>query len=130
MILNEKQKETEKKIERIVQVFNEFDPTKAIDISWSQAIALQESSLGINQLSPTGAKGVYGLTRIVMLDLINEMVKKDDELIDIACGNLFLRLLFQRWKTIEAATLHYCDPKDRGFYLDNILNYMAYFDNP
>ena len=62
----------------------------------------------------------YGHTAIK--DLLWEMAKVDDELADIICGLLFLRLLLKRHKTIEAAVAKYCDPKDRHFYVPKVMN--------
>jgi hypothetical protein len=86
---------------------------------------MTESALGLHQLSRTGAKGVFQMTSIAMKDLLQEMQRADDDMIDIACGVLFLRLLFKRHKSIEAATAKYCDPKDRGFYIDRVKKYMT-----
>lgn len=91
-----------------------------IDPDWAAAVAMTESALGKHQLSKTGAKGVFQMTTIAMKDLLQEMQKSDDDLIDIACGILFLRLLLKRWKTIDEATAHFCDPKDKGFYIDRM----------
>jgi len=33
-------------------------------------------------------------------------------------------LLLKRWGTIEEATAHYCDPKDRDFYVERVMNYI------
>ncbi len=101
-----------------------------VDPSWALAIADQESSWGENQLSPTGAKGVFQMTRIAILDLLQESQKKDDDLIDICFGLLFLRLLLRRHGTIEEATGHYCDPNDRHFYVPSIMRKIAKLDNP
>lgn len=92
-----------------------------VDPAWALAIAEVESSMGQNQLSPTGAKGVFQITSIAMQDLLLAMKAKDDDMIDIACGVLFLRLLKKRWGTIEKATSHYCDPKDRHFYVSKVM---------
>ena len=86
------------------------------------AVAEVESSYGINQLSPTGCKGVFQMSSIAMKDLLWEMAKKHDEMIDICCGLLYLRLLLKRHKTIEAAVAKYCDPKDRHFYVPRVMN--------
>ena len=101
-----------------------------VDPSWALAIAEQESSLGEHQLSPTGAKGVFQMTRIAVLDLLQESQKKDDDLIDICFGLLFLRLLLKRWGTVEEATGHYCDPSDKHFYVPAVIKKMAKYDNP
>jgi len=95
-----------------------------IDPIWAVSIAMVESSLGEKQKSPTGCSGVFQMSSIAMKDLLQEMPKQDDDIIDIACGLVFLRLLLKRHKTIKEATAHFCDPKDRGFYIDRVLNYM------
>lgn len=99
-----------------------------LPISWPLAIAEQESGLGENQLSPTGAKGVFQMTRIAMFDLLQEMVRRDDDWIDISCGLLFLRLLLKRHGSIEAATAKYCDPKDRSFYVPAVLEKIKKYE--
>jgi hypothetical protein len=86
-----------------------------------------ESSLGMVQLSRTGCKGVFQMSTIAMKDLLQEMEKQDDDMIDILCGLLFLRLLLKRWKTHEEATAHFCDPNDRSFYLGKVTQYMRIF---
>ena len=101
-----------------------------IDPAWAVAIADQESSLGESQRSPTGAVGVFQMTRIAMIDLLQQMERKDDDLVDICCGILFLRLLLQRWDSIETATAHYCDPNDRHFYVPAIMRKIREYDNP
>lgn len=117
MELNEKQQETRNKIVRMAILMG-------IDPAWAVAIAMTESSLGLNQKSPTGCRGVFQMSGIAMKDLLQEMEKQDDDLIDIACGVAFLRLLFKRHGSIERATEHFCDPKDREFYIDRVLEYM------
>jgi membrane-bound lytic murein transglycosylase MltF len=91
---------------------------------WPVAVAMTESSLGVNQKSPTGAKGVFQMTSIAMKDLLLEMENKNDDVVDILCGTAFLYLLLKRWGTIEEATAHYCDPKDRDFYVERVMNYI------
>ena len=113
MNLNAKQIETLVKIRIVAKALG-------IDPDWAAAVAMTESALGLHQLSKTGAKGVFQMTTIAMKDLLLEMEKKDDDMIDIACGVLFLRLLLKRWKTEEEATGHFCDPADRGFYIDRM----------
>uniref|UniRef100_A0A6M3K694 Putative transglycosylase n=1 Tax=viral metagenome TaxID=1070528 RepID=A0A6M3K694_9ZZZZ len=98
-----------------------------VDPVWATAIAMVESSLGTNQRSPTGCKGVFQMSSIAVKDLLQEMEKNDDDLIDIACGIAFLHLLLKRHKSIEEATAHFCDPADRGFYVDKVLAYMKIF---
>jgi hypothetical protein len=100
-----------------------------VDPAWALAIATIESSMGRFQKSPTNARGVFQMTTIAMKDLLLEMEKKDDDLIDICCGILFLRLLFRRHGSIEMATSRYCDPKDRGFYVLKVLKLMELFKN-
>lgn len=120
MILNEEQSDNK-------FLISLYAPSLGVDVSWALAIAMTESSLGINQKSPTGCRGVFQLSSIAMKDLLQEMEKNDDDLIDILCGLLFLRLLLKRWKTIEDATLHFCDPADSHFYLDRVKKYMKEF---
>ena len=98
-----------------------------LDPSWAISVAMVESSLGVNQKSPTGCKGVFQMSSIAMRDLLQEMEKHDDDLIDIACGLAFLHLLLRRHKTIEAATAKFCDPKDRDFYVARVKEYMEIF---
>ena len=117
MNLLESQKETAAKIERVAVALG-------VDPVWCKAVAMVESSLGIHQKSPTGCRGVFQMSSIAMKDLLLEMEKADDDLIDIACGVAFLHLLRKRHKTIEAATAKFCDPKDRGFYVDKVKQYM------
>lgn len=123
MKLNDKQIEIQEKIELVANAIG-------IDPAWALAIAMTESSLGLKQKSATGCVGVFQMSSIAMKDLLLEMSKSDDDMIDIACGIAFLYLLEKRWKTIEAATLHYCDPKDRDFYLKRVQKYMADFNEP
>lgn len=122
MKLNKKQLETKAKIEEFASLFG-------IPSDWATAIALSESSLGSVQESPTGCKGVFQMSTIAMKDLWLEMSKNDEELIDIACGCAFLYLLLRRHKSIEEATLRYCDPNDRHFYLGRVLTYMEALKN-
>ena len=100
-----------------------------VDPVWAVSIAMVESSLGISQRSPTGCKGVFQMSSIAVKDLLQEMEKNDDDLIDIACGIAFLHLLLKRHKTIEAATAKFCDPADRDFYIPKVLAYMEVFKN-
>ena len=117
MNLNQKQIETKTKIELLARLL-EVDPV------WATAIAVVESSLGLHQRSPTGCVGVFQMSSIAMKDLKQQMEANDDDLIDIVCGILFLRLLMKRHKTIEAATRKFCDPNDRDFYLERVKGYM------
>ena len=91
---------------------------------WAEAIAMTESSLGINQKSPTGCNGVFQMSSIAMKDLLWEMAKQDEDIVDVLCGVAFLYLLLKRHKTVEAATAKYCDPKDRTFYIKRVVDYM------
>lgn len=118
--LTAKQIETKTKIELIASLFG-IDPT------WAVSIAMAESSLGVFQKSPTGARGVFQMTSIAMKDLLWSMEVVDDDLVDIVCGISFLRLLLRRHGSIEAATNHYCDPNDRDFYFDQVKEYMGVF---
>jgi len=113
MILSEKQIEAKIKIEFFSCLFG-------IDPVWSVAVAFVESSLGLNQKSPTGCRGVFQMSSIAMKDLLQSMETIDDDLVDIVCGIAFLRLLLKRWKSIEEATAHFCDPNDRDFYIDKV----------
>jgi membrane-bound lytic murein transglycosylase MltF len=95
----------------------------------SVAVALVESSLGLQLKSPTGAKGVFQLTSIAMKDLFQEMDKKGNEAIGILCGLAFIHLLLKRHKTISEVILHYCDPNDYEFYLQRIKDRMKELSN-
>lgn len=95
-----------------------------VDPKWAVSVAMTESSLGLHQLSPTGCKGVFQMSRIAMTDLLQVMEKKDDDIVDILCGIAFLYLLFKRHGSYDAATLRYCDPNDRAFYLARVKKYM------
>ena len=117
MNLDAKQLETLDKIRAAAKILD-------VDPDWVASVAMVESGLGKYQLSKTGAKGVFQMTTIAMKDLLQEMQKSDDDLIDIACGVLFLRLLLKRWKTVDEATGHFCDPNDKGFYIDRAHKYM------
>ena len=117
MILNKRQTDTASTIQKISEILG-------VDSKWTVAVAFVESSLGENQKSPTGCRGVFQMSSVAMKDLLLEMEKKDDDLIDICCGILYLRLLLKRHKTLEAATAKFCDPKDRSFYVDRVLEHM------
>lgn len=95
-----------------------------INPKWAVSVAMTESSLGLHQLSPTGCKGVFQMSRIAMTDLLQVMEKQDDDIVDILCGIAFLYLLYKRHGSIDAATLRYCDPNDRAFYLTRVKKYM------
>ena len=122
MKLNAKQRETKELIGEIALLF-EIDP------DWAAAVAMVESSLGIHQKSPTGCQGIFQMSAIAMKDLLLEMEKSDDELIDIVCGVAFLKLLLKRWGNMDEATRHFCDPRDRSFYLDRVYQYKWDFTN-
>lgn len=115
--LNEKQIETKTKIEQFANLFG-------VDPKWACAIAMTESSLGLKQKSLTGCLGVFQMSLVAMKDLLQEIGQIDDDVVDIACGLSFLWLLLKRWKTMEEATNHFCDPNDRGFYWDKVQEYM------
>ncbi len=122
MNLSQKQIETKGTIEA-------FALLQKIDPAWAISIAFAESSLGLNQYSPTGCKGVFGMSSIAMKDLLQSMTRGDDDIVDISCGGAFLHLLLDRFKNIETATGHYCDPKDRPFYVKRVLDNMKEFKN-
>lgn len=117
MELTAEQKKAKCLIEKVWSAIGMYSP-------WPVAVAMTESSLGVNQKSPTGAKGVFQMTSIAMKDLLLEMENKNDDVVDILCGTAFLYLLLKRWGTIEEATAHYCDPKDRDFYVERVMNYI------
>ena len=98
-----------------------------MDPSWPIAVAMTESSLGIKQKSPTGCVGVFEMSSVAMKDLLQQMATIDDDWGDILCGMAFLRLLLTRHKTIEEATAHFCDPRDRDFYIERVKGYMEVF---
>jgi len=114
---------TEKQIENKVRI-DFFSKLFGIDPAWATAVGFVESSLGLNQKSPTGCRGVFQMSNIAMKDLLQSMEIIDDDLVDIVCGIAFLRLLLKRWKTIEEATAHFCDPNDRSFYIDRVKSLM------
>ena len=113
----EKQIETREKIRMLAEIFG-------VDPKWAISVAIVESSLGLFQKSPTGCRGVFQMSSIAMKDLLLEMEKRDDDLIDIVCGVAFLRLLLRRWGSIDEATAHFCDPNDRHFYIDKVKKFM------
>lgn len=111
--------------EKTKQLIENFSVMLDVDPNWAVAIAMTESSLGEHKISPTNCLGVFQMSPIAMEDLRQEMGKPfTDNVIDVVCGLLFLRLLKERWKYMEEATLHFCDPKDKGFYLNRVLDYM------
>jgi len=116
-MLNEKQLDVKNMIER-ASIALDIDPT------WAISIAMVESSLGMNQKSKTGARGIFQMTNIAMKDLLQEMEKSDNEIIDVLCGLLFLKLLLNRWHTIEDATTHFCDPVEKQKYWLRVEGYM------
>jgi membrane-bound lytic murein transglycosylase MltF len=112
---------------KVKKTIEDFSKLFSLDPTWPLAIAMTESSLGINQKSPTGCKGVFQMSSIAMKDLLQEMEKTDDDLIDTSCGTAYLYLLLKRHKTIEEATAKYCNPADRSFYIDRVVDYMKIF---
>ena len=120
MGLDQKQLETKAKIIKIATAMG-IDPLFAV------AVAMTESSLGLNQKSPTGCVGVFQMSSIAMKDLLQEMKNNNDDIIDIACGLAFLHLLLKRHQTIDSAVSHFCDPKDRDFYIERVKYYMDAF---
>lgn len=121
MELNKRQLETKEKIIKIAEAIG-------LNPSWALAVAMTESSLGEKQKSPTGCRGVFQMSSIAMKDLLLEMEKADDDIIDIACGLAFLHLLLKRHKNFDNATAHFCDPKDKWFYIERMRNFMREFD--
>lgn len=121
MKLDKKQLEIRDKIAKIANAIG-------LDPAWPLAIAMTESSLGKSQRSPTGCKGVFQMSSIAMKDLLQEMEKSDDDIIDITCGLAFLHLLLKRHETIEKATARFCDPKDVKFYIPRVLKFMEDFE--
>jgi hypothetical protein len=118
MSLTDKQKDIIFKLRKLAAVVG-------MDSKWLCAVAFVESSLGMNQKSPTGCRGVFQMSSIAMKDLLIEMEKSNNDWADILCGTAFLMLLLDRHKTIEQATAHFCDPKDRDFYIDRVVQYMT-----
>ncbi len=108
-------------------IIEAFALLQKIDPAWAVSIAFAESSLGLNQYSSTGCKGVFGMSSIAMKDLLQSMTQGGDDIVDISCGGAFLHLLLDRFKSIEVATAHYCDPKDRPFYVKRVLDNMKEF---
>jgi membrane-bound lytic murein transglycosylase MltF len=120
MELTNKQLDIKDKIIKIATAMG-IDPLLAV------AVAMTESSLGINQKSPTGCVGVFQMSSIAMKDLLQEMKKQDDDIIDIACGVAFLHLLLKRHGNVNEAISHFCDPADRAFYIDRVNFFMEVF---
>lgn len=121
MELNQRQLETKEKIIKVAEAIG-------LNPSWALAIAMTESSLGEKQKSPTGCRGVFQMSSIAMKDLLIEMEKADDDIIDIACGLAFLHLLLKRHKSFDNATAHFCDPNDKWFYIERVRDFMREFD--
>jgi hypothetical protein len=95
-----------------------------IDPSWALAIADQESTFGLNLISPTGARGIYQDTTIAMKDIL-EFIGHDNEAAykaSIAVGQSELLVLLTRWHDIEIATSHYCDPKVKAQYVASVMS--------
>lgn len=111
------QLETKEKIEKIAEAMG-------IDPLWASAMAMTESSLGVQKVSPTGCLGVFQMSTIAMRDLHESMRSGTDNTVDIACGLAFLYLLLKRHKTIKKATEKFCAPADRDFYFDRMMSYM------
>ena len=122
MKLNQRQLETKEKIIKIAEAIG-------LNPSWALAIAMTESSLGEKQKSPTGCRGVFQMSSIAMKDLLIEMEKADDDIIDIACGLAFLHLLLKRHKSFDNATAHFCDPNDKWFYVERMKKFMKAFSS-
>jgi len=112
----------------VKDVIEKISIAAGIDPFWSISIAMVESSLGALQKSSTGCVGVFQMSSIAMKDLLQSMSGLEDDTVDILCGIAFLHLLLKRHKTLEAATLKYCDPKDRSFYLNSVQTYMKIFE--
>ncbi len=113
--LTQKQLETKDRVQYFAKLFG-------IDPLWASAVAMVESSLGSKQ-----CKGVFTMSSAAMRDLLDSMPVVDDELTDIACGVALLRLLLKRHGSIEEATSHFCNPKDRTLYLQRVEEYMRAF---
>jgi len=122
MKLNQRQLETKEKIIKVAEAIG-------LNPSWALAIAMTESSLGEKQKSPTGCRGVFQMSSIAMKDLLIEMEKADDDIIDIACGLAFLHLLLKRHKSFDNATAHFCDPNDKWFYVERMKKFMKAFSS-
>jgi hypothetical protein len=65
----------------------------------------------------------------MMKDLLQEMEKQDDDVLDILCGIAALHLLFRRYKNIEDATAKFCAPADRTFYIDRVKSFIEELKN-
>ena len=117
MNLEPKQVETRNEIKKFAGIFK-------VDESIATSIATVESSLGLHLLSPTGCRGVFQMSMIAMKDLWLSMCDEGDEVVGIVCGILFIRLLKKRWGSDKEAISHFCDPKDRDFYIARVLGLM------
>lgn len=118
MNLNESQRQVRDRIEYYAGLVG-------VDPDWACAVAMTESSLGEHRISPTNCRGIFQMSSVAMEDL--RLLMGSDDLTEILCGLLFLRLLKRRWGSVEEATKHYCDPKDVGFYVPRMLGYMREF---
>lgn len=116
MILTQKQKDLKRAIELYSEMFG-VDPDLAV------AISLTESSLGLNPISPTKARGPFHMTTIAAKDVLYN----GDEFELMILGLLFLRLLKRRWGNMDDAISHFCDEKDRWFYVDRVKGYREEF---
>lgn len=120
MLLNKKQMDVKEKIEI-------FSKLIGVDPILSDAVGFVESSFGMNQKSPTGCRGVFQMSSIAMKDLLWEMENVGDEWEDICCGILYLRILLRRHKDVKLAVSKFCDPKDRSFYVERVIEAMKEF---
>lgn len=112
--------------ERVRRQIEYWSDLLGVDPVWACAIAMVESSMGEERVSGTNCRGIFQMSSIAMEDLRRQMGNSEDDL-EILCGLLFLRLLYDRWGGEDEATLHYCDPADRDFYLDRVRGYMETF---
>ena len=109
---------TKERIER-------FSPLFGLDPKWAVAVAMTESSLGEHLVSPTGCSGVFQMSQIAMKDLLQEMREPGrGDLIGVLCGLAYLKILLDRFGSIDQATLHFCSPADRDFYWGRVKEYM------
>ena len=98
-----------------------------LDPALAAAVALTESSLGEQKLSPTGCRGAFGMSHIAMEELYRLMKDSNEDWYGILCGIAFLLAMLHQWKTVDDALAHYCDPKDRDFYVGRVKGYMEVF---
>lgn len=110
--------------QKVKEAIENYSSLLDIDPAWAVAIAMVESSLGEHRISPTNCRGIFQMSSIAMEDLRQQMGIGGDDDLEILCGLLFLRLLYRRWDGLEEATNHFCDPNDRSFYLNRVLDYM------